>query len=140
MKNKYWITVASKDHVQIGVEEGFAQACHGKASPLNRMNLGDWVIYYSSKIEFEKAEKCQKFTAIGRVTGPIYQYNVTGGFTPYRIPVTFVDCTETSIIPLIDKLSFIKNKAKWGGPFRFGVISINYEDFLQIARCMGVTV
>jgi hypothetical protein len=32
MKNKYWITVASKDHVKIGVEEGFAQACHGKAN------------------------------------------------------------------------------------------------------------
>jgi hypothetical protein len=29
-KTKYWIIVASKDHVQRGIKEGIAQACHGK--------------------------------------------------------------------------------------------------------------
>jgi hypothetical protein len=27
---KYWIGVASKEHVLRGVDEGFAQVCHGK--------------------------------------------------------------------------------------------------------------
>ncbi len=140
MNTKYWITVAPKDHVEIGVKEGFAQVCHGKVSPLNRMNPGDWVIYYSPKIKFQKTEKCQKFTAIGRVTGPVYQYTVVDGFTPFRIPVTFVSCTEAPIAPLIGTLSFIKNKAKWGGPFRFGIINVNYDDFRQIAKSMRVKV
>ena len=42
MKNrpiKYWIIVASKDHVQMGVAGGFAQACHGKAQPFPHATL-----------------------------------------------------------------------------------------------------
>lgn len=50
---KYWIIVASKDHVKTGMEQGFAQACHGKASPLKRMENDDFVIYYSGKQTLE---------------------------------------------------------------------------------------
>lgn len=60
---KYWIVVASKDHVQVGVEQGIAQACHGKATPLKRMQKGYFVIYYSGKETFGKADKCQKFNS-----------------------------------------------------------------------------
>ena len=38
---RYWLGVASKDHVQIGVEGGFCQLCHGKKTPLTRMQRGD---------------------------------------------------------------------------------------------------
>lgn len=31
-----WIIVASKDHLQRGIEGGFIQASHGKAASLNR--------------------------------------------------------------------------------------------------------
>ena len=59
---QYWIIVASKDHVENGVGQGIAQACHGKVTPLKRMKKGDLVIYYSSKQTFGKPEKCQEFT------------------------------------------------------------------------------
>ena len=42
---KYWIIVASKDHVENGVGQGIAQACHGKVTPLKRMKKGDLVSY-----------------------------------------------------------------------------------------------
>ena len=38
---KYWIIVASKDHLQRGLNGGFIQANHGKAAPLKRMQPGD---------------------------------------------------------------------------------------------------
>ena len=41
---RYWIGVASKDHVSRGVDGGFCQLCHGKAQPLKRMASGDWII------------------------------------------------------------------------------------------------
>jgi len=50
---KYWMLVASKNHVQLGIQSGIAQACHGKAHPLKRMSVGDGIIYYSPKQEFE---------------------------------------------------------------------------------------
>lgn len=31
---KYFVIVASKDHVMRGKREGFCQACHGKKAPL----------------------------------------------------------------------------------------------------------
>jgi len=46
---KFWIGVASKDHVLRGIDGGFCQLCHGSAQPLKRMSVGDWLIYYSSK-------------------------------------------------------------------------------------------
>lgn len=44
---KYWIGVASREHVKQGEKEGIAQVCHGKGAPLKRMKPRDWIIYYS---------------------------------------------------------------------------------------------
>jgi hypothetical protein len=35
---KYWIGVASYEHVQRGIKGGFAQVCHGKISTLKHMS------------------------------------------------------------------------------------------------------
>ncbi len=137
MKTRYWIIVASRDHVQRGVTGGFTQANHGKAAPLRRMQQGDWIIYYSPKQAFGKAEPCQQFTAIGQVKDErVYQQDVGAGFVPYRRDVTFKDCTATPIRPLIAELTFIKDKQHWGAPLRFGVLEIPEQDFRCIAAQM----
>jgi predicted RNA-binding protein len=134
---KYWIIVASKDHLQRGLAGGFIQANHGKAAPLKRMHAGDWVIFYSPKLEFDKPEKCQCFTAIVRVVDEnVYQQDMGGGFVPFRLKVQFLPSKEVSIQPLIDELTFIKDKAHWGAPFRFGTLQIPEEDFRLIANKM----
>lgn len=134
---KFWMIVASKDHVKTGIAEGIAQACHGKAGPLKRMQPYDYVIFYSGKQTFGKKEKCQEFTAIGRVKeGDIYQHQLSEDFCPYRRNIDFLAGDEISIIPLIDDLQFIKNKKKWGYPFRFGFFEINQHDFKLISSQM----
>jgi hypothetical protein len=47
---------------------------------------------------------------------------------------------EAPIQPLIEDLTFIKNKKSWGYIFRFGLIEIPEPDFLQIATAMKVQV
>jgi predicted RNA-binding protein len=134
---KYWIIVASKDHVENGVGQGIAQACHGKVTPLKRMKKGDLVIYYSSKQTFGKPEKCQEFTALGKVSDDeIYQQQVSEDFCPSRRNIEFLQCKDTSILPLIDDLQFIQNKKRWGYPFRFGILEINEHDFDLISSQM----
>lgn len=134
---KYWVTVASRDHVLIGVQAGFTQACHGKPSPLKRMRVGDWVLYYSPKFEFGRENKCQAFTAIGKVTGDmIYQFDMGNGFMPFRRNVEFLNCTEVSVLPLIPALTFIQNKTNWGYIFRFGFFEIQKDDFDLISSQM----
>jgi hypothetical protein len=134
---KYWIILASKDHIQRGQAGGFIQANHGKAAPLKRMRAGDWVIFYSPKLEFDKPEKLQCFTAIVRVVGEeIYQQDMGGGFVPFRLKVQFLPSNDVSIRPLIEELTFIKDKTHWGAPFRFGTLQIPEEDFRLIAGKM----
>jgi predicted RNA-binding protein len=134
---KYWIIVASKDHLQRGLAGGFIQANHGKAAPLKRMHAGDWVIFYSPKLEYDKPAKCQCFTAIVRVVDEkVYQQDMGGGFVPFRLKVRFLPSKEIPIHPLIDELTFIKDKTHWGAPFRFGTLQIPEEDFRLIANKM----
>lgn len=133
----YWIIVASKDHLQRGLAGGFIQANHGKAAQLKRMHAGDWVIFYSPKLEFEKPEKLQCFTAIGRIVDEnIYQHDMGDGFVPFCRNTIFLPAKDVSILPMIDDLTFIKDKTHWGAPFRFGALQILEEDFRLIAEKM----
>ncbi len=134
---KYWIIVASKDHVATGAAAGIAQACHGKAAPLKRMQKGDAVIFYSGKMKMGKAESCQKFTAIGTVADDeVYPFQMTDSFCAFRRKIEFYDSEEISIKPLIEDLTFIQNKKSWGYPFRFGHFEINLQDFELISSKM----
>jgi len=134
---RYWVGVASKEHVGHGVAGGFCQLCHGKAQPLKRMSVGDWIIYYSPKELFEEATPCQRFTAIGEVVGSeVYQFEMFPGFIPYRRDIRFLKSVDAPIRPLLGQLSFIKDKSKWGYVFRFGHLEIPKSDFEAIATAM----
>ena len=134
---RYWIGVASKDHVLRGVAGGFCQLCHGKAQPLKRMAVGDWITYYSPKEQFETASPCQQFTAIGEVIGAdVYAFEMFPSFVPNRRDIRFIEATDAPIRPLLAQLSFIKDKSKWGYAFRFGHLEIEKSDFDLIATQM----
>lgn len=134
---RYWIGVASKEHVARGVAGGFCQLCHGKAQPLRRMQAGDWIIYYSPKVTFGGDDPCQQFTAIGRVVGEeVYSFEMAPGFVPFRRDINFVSAQSVDIRPLIQSLDFIQNKSRWGYVFRFGHIEISAADFDVIAQQM----
>jgi EVE domain len=139
--SRYWIGVASKDHVMKGVEGGFCQLCHGKSNPLKRLAPSDWIIYYSPRTAMDGGEPVQAFTAIGRLKkGEPYLFDMGNGFIPHRRDVEFMAAQEAPIRPLIENLTFIKNKKSWGYAFRFGIIEILEIDFLQIAAAMKVQV
>jgi DNA-binding MarR family transcriptional regulator/predicted RNA-binding protein len=135
----YWVSTISRDHVQLSVEGGFTQAGHGKASGLKRLKAGDWLIYYSPKTSLRDGEPLQAFTAIGRVLDEdLYQVEQAPGFTPWRRNIEFVKGIEAPIRPLIDQLSFIKDKRRWGYVFRAGLFKIPQADFTVISQAMAV--
>jgi hypothetical protein len=77
--------------------------------------------------------------AIGRVVDEdLYQVEIAPGFTPWRRNVEFVRAVEAPIRPMIDQLSFIKDKRCWGYLFRFGLFKIQRDDFAVISRAMAV--
>ena len=74
----FWIGVASRDHVNVGIKGAFIQLNHGKQAPLRRLKAGDGVIMYSPRTAYPDGEPLQAFTAIGTVvTGDVYQVEVT---------------------------------------------------------------
>lgn len=139
-ETKYWIGVASFDHVRKGVEGGFSQLCHGKEKPLKRMKKGDWIIYYSPKKSLNGNEPVRAFTAIGKVKDErIYTFQMSENFIPFRRDVDFYQ--EAKFVPIhdiLDELEFIENKSKYGYKFRFGHFEISKHDFLLIAQKMGL--
>ncbi len=137
---RYWIGVASKDHVQTGIKEGIAQVCHGKDKQLKRMKKDDWIVYYSSVEVLGGKKAVQAFTAIGKVVDDnVYQYIMTPDFIPFRRKVKFVQqFTEVPIKPLINDLDFIEDKQYWGQKFRYGHFEISKKDFFLIAKYMDI--
>ncbi len=136
-QRKYWIVVASKDHVEHGKLLGIVQANHGKASPMKRMHPGDLIIFYSPKLHYQEKQPYKKFTAIARVkAGEVYKGDMGDGFLPYRRDVEFLPCEEADILPLIDQMTFTRNKKSWGFVFRFGFFEIPKVDFETISKEM----
>ena len=94
---------------------------------------------YSPRTAYPDGELLQNFTAIGVVcSGEVYRVKMAKDFEPYRVDVSLFKVKEAPIKPLIEALSFIKNKTYWGATFRFGHLRVPAEDFMLIAKAMGV--
>lgn len=136
---RYWIGVASRDHVRTGVAGGFCQLCHGKQGPIRRLAPGDRIIYYSPRAKMRAGEPVQAFTAIGEVLDRApYPFDMGNGFVPTRRDVNFFAAREASIRPLLESLSFTRGRRSWGYAFRRGAVEIGADDYALIAEAMGV--
>jgi EVE domain len=136
---RYWIGVASYDHVLIGVNGGFCQLGHGKKPALEKMQPNDWIMYYSPRQTLAPdSETLQSFTAIGQILATATYQADMGDFKPWRRDVAFLSVQPVPIRPLIEKLEFIKNPARWGYPFHRGHLEIGNIDFELIASMFGV--
>lgn len=117
------------------------QVCHGKAAPLRRIQACDRVAYYSPTDRFGAADGLKSFTAIGTVLpGEPYQFDMGGGFVPFRRDVSWWPAEETPIQPLLDRLELTAGVRNWGYPFRFGLLPVSPGDFDLIAAAMGAAI
>lgn len=131
------MAVAARDHILSGVEQGIVQANHGKAAPLRRMQPGDQILLYAPKLVYAEAEPCQRFVTTGTIADDaVYQIAIATDFQPFRRRVVYESVMETPIQPLIEQLSFIQDKKRWGYWFRFGLFAIPQDDFEQIHSLM----
>ena len=137
LMTSYWIAIASADHVRRGVREGFMQVCHGKGGPLKRISPGDKVAYYSPSKAMGAKDGLQAFTACGEVRdGTPYQADMGGGFMPFRRDVAWITDGEAKIAPRLQVLSFTAGRRNWGQPFRYGLFSINEDDYRLIENAL----
>jgi hypothetical protein len=139
--SRNWLAVASAEHVEIGRNAGFMQVCHGKASPLRRVQPGDRVVYYSPNRLYTPShalrgkDRLQAFTAIGTVKGALYQADMGFGFQPFRRDVAWHDAEAAPLALLQDELAFTQEK-NWGYRLRQGLVEISDADMTTIAAAM----
>ncbi len=134
---KFWCGVVSREHILRGVTGGFCQVCHGKRAPLDRMKVGDGIVFYSPTEQFKGKQRCQRFTAIGQIVGGhTYAVEMFPGFVPFRKDVNYFRSEETPLLPLLPALNFTRGQSNWGAPFRFGHFALDADDFLLIAQQM----
>jgi hypothetical protein len=136
--SRAWIVVASEDHVQTAVQGGFIQAGHGRHSAVAQFGRGDTVICYSARRHYGEREPCQRFTALGTIldTEP-FAARVSESFSPFRRQVRWDTALQSApVTPLLDRLSFIRDRRNWGYAFRFGVFRISTEDRGRIEHAM----
>jgi hypothetical protein len=137
MKTSYWINTITLDHVLAGKAEHFTQTNHGNPRNLNKLRRGDYMVFYSPRERFEDNKALQSFTAVGQVSDDEpYQVEQNVDFHPYRRRIDFFKSSNAPIRPIINNLSFIKNKVHWGLVFRQGMFQISETDFALIAQNM----
>jgi len=137
----FWLGVVSREHVIHGVTLGIAQLNHGKRAPLARMQQGDWLVYYSPRTSYPAGQPLQAFTAIGQIVSAApYAVTISEDFHPFRHTVVYRPCREVPIQDVLAQLTCLPDQQHWGARLRFGQIALPQQDFLCIARAMGVTI
>lgn len=135
--SKAWLGVVSRSHVMRGVAGGFAQVCHGKVEPLRKMRHGDMFVYYSPSVEMH-GTPLKAFTAIGKIEDDdIFQYDMGGGFLPFRRRVHYAEAVETPLEQLRGELDLC-SAPNWGIVLRRGLVPLTSKDLYIIAKAMGV--
>ena len=69
MMRRYWVCKAAQEHVNIVRDKNYTQINMGPRAPLEKMSIGDWILYYSPTVYYEQEDPiCEKFTGISCVT------------------------------------------------------------------------
>jgi hypothetical protein len=97
--SRYWVGVASRDHVEKAVQGGFFQAKHGREGPVKRMSKGDYVC------STRRGDAVQAFTAIGEVVDETRLIGVSNPTTSSRSGErsTTGRLTQADIRPLLKR-------------------------------------
>ena len=136
---RYWIGVASRDHVKQAEAGGFCQFNHRREAPIRRLCDGDGILYYSPRETMKSGAPIRAFTAIGTILpGETYRARQSEGFRPWRRNVAYWHADDVAIGPLLGQLSFSANNANWGWQMRQGFFEIPDGDFRVIADAMGI--
>ena len=137
---RYWVAVASRDHVRKAVEGGFFQSNHGKEAPLKRIARGDRVLFYSPREEMSAGTPVKAFTAIGEVIDDAPHRAVQSEtFQPFRRQVRYAEARDAAIRPMLQALSFSRDNRNWGQVLRRGFFEVEADDYKVIAAAMGTS-
>lgn len=131
---RYWVSQAAQEHVDIVRDKGYTQVNSGPRAPLETMNIGDWILYYSPTIYYQQdTPSCEQFSGISCVTGK-RSYPQGGQFPDrWRRDVEFFHCIPHHPMHFIKKVSFLPDHNSWKQILSQNIFEIPRQDFVTIA-------
>ncbi|PWC06753.1 EVE domain-containing protein [Mycetocola zhujimingii] len=137
MAIRYWLAVASRDHVHNAVDLGIAQVNHGQRGGLDAMGEADGIVWYSPKTEHPDGEPLREFMAIGRIASGMPYQAISLDRRPWRRRVDYErDAEPAPIRPMLGMLDFTRDQPQWGYQLRRGLLEISRYDFHLIREAM----
>jgi hypothetical protein len=139
MMRHYWVSKAAQEHVYIVRDKGYTQVNMGPREPLEKMNIGDWILYYSPTVYYEQEEPtCENFTGISCVTGK-RTYPQGGQFPDrWRRDVEFFHCIPHHPTHFINSVNFLGDEHRWKDILMQPFFEIEQQDFITIAKTILV--
>ncbi|KAI8802549.1 hypothetical protein BJ742DRAFT_778101 [Cladochytrium replicatum] len=144
MAPRYYLLVASRDHILKGIEGNFLQQRHPHR--LERLKAGDYIVVYAAKQQIgkdSKANRCRKVLGIAQavdgnclkltaeeVLGTENAAACSSKVFYRKTNLQFIDdFVVKDFEPLIPRLGFVKNKSRWGLSLMRGFVEISKDDF-----------
>jgi len=136
-----WVGIASRERVTAAVLGGFCQLNHGRKAPVRRLQPGDYIIYYAPRERTRAGDVVQAFVAFGKILpGEPHRADASNRFRPFRRYAEYSAGADAPIRPLLQKLSFARDRVSWGQSVRRGTFKIEPDDLKIIANAMRIAV
>jgi len=134
MMRRYWVSLAAQEHVRIVRDKGYTQANMGAREGIDKMNIGDWILYYSPTLYFGQENPiCQKFTGIACVADGLVYPQSNQYPDLWRRKVEFFHCKPHHPKHFFDKVQFLSPAENWQNVLLQELFEIPRNDFVCIA-------
>lgn len=129
---KAWLLTATLNNWKIAEEKGVF-GCHGNRSFLKEIKKGDYFIAFVPKVGF---------IGQGTITGEYFNSKIKLWSDKnynhrFQISTSFISDKVLPAASVVDDLTFVKNKNKWGVFFRSGIRKIPLDDYSLIIKKLG---
>jgi predicted RNA-binding protein len=135
----YWVFSITEDNLQIALRERVIGFTESAARRSGSLAMSDQVTFYVPRQKLASNILVRKFIGRAEITSATYRSDEQiwkGGTFPIRIDITPLSTKCCDVKPLINDLTFIKNKHYWGAHFMNTILKIPAADFDLIQKSM----
>ena len=138
----YWIFPITQDSLYVSLDKEIVGTRSKNRKRVENWEIGDLIIFYVSREEYHSMNPVREFQALVECISHPFESNqkiwshIGGDVFPTRVRIRVVNKKKCKIMPLIERLSFIKNKKNWGSAFFSGIRKISQNDFNLIIKAM----
>lgn len=113
---------------------------HGRGVAARRLGPGDGLVYYAPREGIGEGTEIRAFVAIGRVLdAPAAERVMAEGVSGWYRRMAWLASRPADVYPLLDNLSFVRDRRHWGMYFRRSLFEVEARDFTLIRNAMAAT-